>query len=117
MANRKLTCIVCPMGCALEVNVEEKSVTGNTCKRGAIYGIEEVTHPTRVITSTVKVESEIIPMLPVKTEKPLPKELNFKCIEALKSIKVKAPIHVGDIIAKDILGTGVNIVATRTLLK
>ncbi len=105
------------MGCALEVNLEEKSVTGNTCKRGAIYGMEEVTHPTRVITSTVKVKSESLPMLPVKTDKPIDKALNFKCIEALKSIKVKTPIRVGDVIVKDILGTGINIVATRTLLK
>jgi len=114
---KELICISCPMGCHLKVNTETKEVTGNTCKRGEIYGINEVTNPVRVITTTVKVKDGELPVIPVKTKTPIPKELNFKAMEVLNSIEIEAPISMGDIIVKDILGTGVDVVATRNLKK
>lgn len=103
------------MGCHLKVDVENKTVEGNTCKRGEIYGINEVTNPVRVITSTVKVINGELPVIPVKTKEPVPKDLNFKIMELLKGIQVEAPIMAGDIILKDVLGTGTDIVATRNI--
>jgi len=114
---KELICISCPMGCHLKVNTETKEVTGNTCKRGEIYGINEVTNPVRVITTTVKVKDGELPVIPVKTKTPIPKELNFKAMEVLNSIEIEAPISMGDIIVKDILGTGIDVVATRSLKK
>jgi len=114
---KELICISCPMGCHLKVNTETKEVTGNTCKRGEIYGINEVTNPVRVITTTVKVKDGELPVIPVKTKTPIPKELNFKAMEVLNSIEIEAPISMGDIIVKNILGTGVDVVATRNLKK
>ncbi|MDF2612408.1 MAG: hypothetical protein K0S71_194 [Clostridia bacterium] len=112
---KKLTCIVCPMGCELQVDEKKKIVTGHTCKRGEIYGIEEVTHPTRVITTTVKLAKSIYPMLPVKTNGAIPKDLNFKCMAILNQVEWRAPVKLGDIIVKDLLGTGIDVVATRTM--
>lgn len=112
---RELICISCPMGCHLKVDVENKTVTGNTCKRGEIYGINEVTNPVRVITSTVKVEGGELPVIPVKTSEAIGKGLNVKCMEELAKVTVKAPIKMGDIILKDVLGTGVDVVASRNI--
>ena len=114
---KELICISCPMGCHLKVNTETKEVTGNTCKRGKAYGINEVTNPVRVVTTTVKVKDGELPVIPVKTKEPISKELNFKAMEILNSIEVEAPISMGDIIVKDILGTGVDVVAARNLKK
>lgn len=114
---KELICISCPMGCHLKVDVENKIVEGNTCKRGEVYGINEITNPVRVITSTVKVINGELPVIPVKTKEPVPKDMNFKVMEVLKEVKVEAPISVGDIIVKNILETGVDIVATRNIRK
>lgn len=114
---KELICITCPKGCHLKVDVEANKVTGNTCPRGAEYGINEVTHPVRVITSTVKVKNGQIPVVPVKTKTPIPKELNFKCMEEINKATILAPINIGDIVITNILGTGVDIVATRNVEK
>lgn len=112
----KLICIVCPRGCHLEVD-EKLNVTGNFCKRGEAYGKNEVTNPTRTVTSTVKLNSKNLRMLPVRTDKPISKSKMFEVIEVLKNIKVSAPIKSGEIIVKNILDTDVNIIATRTVLE
>lgn len=112
----KLICIVCPRGCHLEVD-EKLNVTGNSCKRGEVYGKAEVTNPTRTVTSTVKLNSKSLKMLPVKTDKPISKSKMFEVIEILKNISVNAPIKSGEEIVKNILDTDVNIVSTRTVLE
>lgn len=112
---KELICINCPQGCHLSVDTEAKTVTGNTCKRGETYGLNEVTNPVRIITSTVKVEGGVHPVLPVKTKSAIPKDMNFRCIEELNKVIIKAPIIMGDVIIKDILGTGVDVVASRNL--
>lgn len=118
MEKRELVCIGCPMGCMLEVELEGKeviSVKGNTCRKGEEYGKKECTNPTRIITSSVKVEGGEIEMVPVKTESDVPKGKIFDCAKELKTVKVKAPINIGDIILENIAGTGVNVIATRKI--
>ena len=118
MEERKLTCIGCPMGCPLTVVMNGKevvSVTGNTCKRGDVYARKEVTDPTRIVTSTVRVSGGSIPMVSVKTKEDIPKDKIFECVRALKGIQVPAPVHIGDIILKNVADTGVDIVATKNV--
>lgn len=114
---KNVTCTVCPMGCSLVVSKVdgEYRVEGNTCKRGAKYGVEEVTNPRRVITTTVKLSGSYLNLLPVKTNDSVPKELMFDIMKVLDKVCVCAPVNVGDIIVKDILGTGVDIVSSKSM--
>ncbi len=114
METRELTCIVCPMGCALTVELNQGQVTrvsGNTCPRGAIYGEKEVTHPMRVVTTSVAVEGG--GRLSVKTAGDIPKEKIWDCVEELKQVCVKKPVRIGDVVLENVAGTGVAIVATK----
>lgn len=115
---RDVTCIVCPRGCRMTVdNVNgQYIVEGNSCIRGSKYGVDEVTNPKRVITSTVRLEGSYLNMLPVKTSNSIPKEMMFEIMEVLSTIIVTAPVTVGDIIVKNILGTGVDIVSSKTMM-
>ena len=119
MSVRELTCIGCPLGCALTVTLENDevvSVTGNTCKRGDDYARKEVTHPTRIVTSTVLVEDREIPMVSVKTQNDIPKEKIMDIMKEINALRVKAPVHIGDVLLEDICGTGVNLIATKQVL-
>lgn len=113
----ELTCIVCPMGCHLNVEQSEEGfkVEGNTCKRGEKYAVQELTNPTRVITTTVKLENSYLQLLPVKTEDPIPKGMIFDIMEALDKVRVNAPVKVGDVIVENILDTGVNVISAKTM--
>lgn len=117
---RNLTCIGCPMGCALTVEVDDDgyvwSVTGNTCKRGEIYGKKEVTNPTRIVTTTVRVTGGEMDAVPVKTKWDIPKDKIFSCIEDLKDIVLTAPVKTGDVVLADAAGTGVPVIATRDVV-
>lgn len=116
MEKRELICIGCPMGCPLVVELEGSdvvSVKGQTCKRGEVYARKEVTNPTRIVTSTVKVEGGKVDMVSVKTRDDIPKGKIFECVKALKGVTMKAPVHIGDVIVADVAGTGVDIVATK----
>ena len=116
MEKRELICIGCPMGCPVTVEMEGDeivSVSGNTCPRGDAYARKEVTNPTRIVTSTVKVEGGLVEMISVKTKEDIPKDKIFDCVRALKGVTVKAPVHIGDVILADVAGTGVDVVATR----
>lgn len=118
MEIRKLTCISCPMGCPLTVEMEGNeviSVTGNTCKRGDIYARKEVTNPTRIVTSTVKVIGGAADMVSVKTREDIPKDKIFDCVKSLKGVEVKAPVHIGDVILPNAGETGIDIVATKNV--
>lgn len=111
-----IICITCPKGCHLCVDENnDYAVTGNSCPRGVEYGKNELLHPVRTVTSTVRVAGAAIPRLPVKTDRPLPKEKMFECMALLDTITAQAPVHVGDVLASHILGTDVNIVATKSL--
>lgn len=122
MESKELICIVCPMGCHLTVTKDENSesgykVTGNTCKRGIEYGIKEVTNPTRVVTSTVKIINGDLPRLPIKTNGAIPKEKIFECMKLINSVEIEAPIKVDDVIIENILESGVDLVASRSMKK
>lgn len=115
---RDLTCIGCPLGCSLKVTMENgevTSVTGNTCPRGDAYARKEVTNPTRIVTSTVRVKGGVLPMVSCKTKSDIPKGKIFDITTALETIEVNAPVHIGDVLATDIAGTGVEIVATKEI--
>ncbi len=109
---KNVTCTVCPMGCAIEVTIngDEMSVKGNTCKRGEVYARAEVTCPTRVLTSTMKCEDGAI--VSVKSRSALPKEKMFECMSVINSTAIKGNVKIGDTLIENILGTGVDIIAT-----
>ena len=118
MSTVNLICIGCPLGCPLTVEMEAgevKSVAGNTCPRGDAYAKMELTNPTRIVTSTVRVLGGKLPMVSVKTESDIPKGKIFDCVKALKDIEVKAPVKIGDVIVENVAGTGVNIIATKNV--
>ena len=113
---KELICIVCPMGCHLEVDVDnDYAVTGNECKRGIAYGKKELTNPTRTITSTVKIKGGIYSRIPIKTDKEISKNLVFEVMKLLEDVELVAPVKIGDIVLRNILNTDVNIVTTRSM--
>lgn len=115
---RELVCIRCPIGCMLTVTQNEEgalTVTGNTCPRGGEYAKKELTNPARTVTTTVRVRGGRHKVVSVKTGEDIPKGKIMECMEALKGIEIEAPVHIGDIIIKDIEGTGVDIVATKAV--
>ncbi|PRR82561.1 DUF1667 domain-containing protein [Clostridium vincentii] len=112
---KRLICINCPRGCYLNVDIDRLTVEGNSCIKGKEYGLNEVTNPVRIITTTVKVIEGDHKLLPVKTEKAIPKNMKFKCMEILNSLAINAPIKAGDIIVKNILDTGVNVIACKNI--
>ena len=119
MAVRELTCISCPLGCPLRVELDGQgqvlSVTGNTCKRGEEYGRKEVTSPTRTVTSTVRVEGGEAPVVSVRTKTDIPKEKIFACMEEIRKAAAKAPVRIGDVVIPNVAGTGVDVAATKAV--
>lgn len=116
---KKLTCVVCPAGCPVEVTLDENgtilSVTGNTCPRGSKYAESELTHPVRTLTTTVALENSVEHRLPVKTDKPIPKESLFAAMEIAEKTAVSAPVKRGDVIIADFIEKGTNLVACKTV--
>ena len=113
-----LTCIRCPMGCAIHVKIENGqvvSVTGNTCPRGAAYAKSEATAPVRTVTSTVRALGGVRPVVAVKTVPDVPKGKIFAVMDAVRALEVKAPVHIGDILCENIADTGSNLVAAAAL--
>ncbi len=117
MKAKEMICIVCPLGCHIKVlkNDGVYNVTENKCLRGKEYGIKELTNPIRVLTTTVKIKDALLNRLPVKTKEAIPKHKVIKCMEVINSIEIKSPISVGEVIVENILGTGVDVVASRSM--
>ncbi len=116
---REMVCVACPLGCPLRVELSDSgevlSVTGNTCKRGEKYAHDECTNPVRMLTTTMKVNGGALPVIPVKTSAPIPKDKMFDCMAVINNDVVDAPIRMGDVIISDICGLGVDIVATNEM--
>lgn len=113
---KEVICICCPRGCHLQVDeANDYKVTGNGCKNGLAYGKEELTAPTRIITSTVRAVGGLHPRCPVKTVRAVPKGRMFEVMAALDGVAVTAPVKVGQVVAANICGTGVDVVATRNM--
>lgn len=120
MEEKSLICINCPLGCMLTVRMEGEevlSVSGNTCRRGEAYAQKEMTNPTRIVTSTVRVVEGSERMVSVKTKEDIPKGKVLECVRALKDVTVRAPVRTGDVIVENIAGTGVDIIATKEVRK
>ena len=121
MEIKELTCIICPMGCRLEAQCETladgtlsvTSVTGNTCPRGKQYAIDECTNPVRTITTTARTSDGGV--IPVKTDRPIPKDLMFECMREVDSVIVPLPAHIGDTVIENLFGTGANIIVTANM--
>ena len=114
-----ITCIGCPSGCQISVTKtgDEYTVEGNECKRGEKYAIEEFTAPKRILTTTLQVIDGVLPLIPVRSDKTLPKERLFDCMDYLSTLKTPAPIKMGDVLVENILGLDANIIASRDLAK
>ena len=112
-----ITCISCPVGCRMTVQVEGgavTSVTGNTCKRGETYARQECVAPERVVTAVIPVEGSPMP-LSVKTRTPIPKAKIQACMAALAQVRLTAPVAMGDVVLPDVCGTGVDVIATKSV--
>lgn len=114
---KNIICVACPMGCGITVELSDSgeilSVTGNTCKRGDAYARTEVTNPVRSLATTVKVNGGAHPVVPCKSAGALPKGKIMDCMAAINVASVQAPVAIGDVLIPDILGTGIDIVATN----
>ena len=121
MKTVELTCIGCPLGCRIEVMMNNEGgielVTGNSCHRGDIYARKEVTAPTRIVTSSVRVygSREGERMVPVKTAADVPKGKIMDVIRDLAGVSVPCPVRLGDVLIRDIAGTGVDMIATKNV--
>ena len=112
-----ITCISCPVGCRMTVTLENGafvSVTGNTCKRGEIYARQECVAPQRMVTAVIPVKGAAMP-LSVKTRTPIPKAMINACMHALAQLEIAAPVHLGDVVLPDVCGTGVDLIATKSV--
>lgn len=113
----QITCINCPVGCRLQVVVENgevKSVTGNSCNRGITYAKQECVAPQRMVTAVVPVAGRKCPVS-VKTRTPIPKEKIGACMHQLADLNVQPPVHMGEVVCPDVCGTGVDVIATKTV--
>ncbi|SCM73504.1 conserved hypothetical protein [uncultured Pleomorphomonas sp.] len=113
-----IQCIGCPIGCGGEVAVEDgvvAAMTGFTCNKGLAYAAEEVVAPKRMVTTTVRVSGGGLPLLPVVSATPVPKERIFDCLSLLRGVAVEAPVAEGAIIVADALGLGVDFRAARDI--
>lgn len=115
---RQFICVSCPVGCMLTVHMEDGrivKVEGNACMRGEAYAEAEVRNPTRVFASTVRVSGGLLPVVPVRSKNAVPKEKLFDIAREVARVVVEAPVTVGQIVLADVCGTGVDIVASRSL--
>ena len=114
---KQITCINCPVGCRLTVTLENGQVTevsGHGCKRGETYAHQECVAPTRMVTAAIPLTNRKTPVS-VKTKEPIPKEKIFDCMNALSTLTLEAPIHLGDVVLADVCGTGVDVIATKSV--
>ena len=111
----ELICIVCPKGCHLTVDEKTFAVSGNSCEKGAEYGKTELKNPTRTLTSTVKLENGALPRCPVRTSAPIPKGKMFDAMAVLEGVSLAAPVKIGQVAVKNLLGTGADVIVTRNI--
>ncbi|MDP2921803.1 MAG: DUF1667 domain-containing protein [Candidatus Omnitrophota bacterium] len=113
---KKLTCIECPKGCRLAVDVDNGKVVkvaGNECPKGEKYAISEIENPARILTSAVLSQGLALKMIPVRTDNPIPKSRIFEAMAEIKKIRVKKSLKTSDIIVENFMGLGVDLIATR----
>ena len=115
---KHFTCVICPVGCEIDVELQNGSVVsmkGNKCDKAKEFVLQELKEPMRVLTTTVRIKGAKWAMLPVRTDKPIPKRLFLHAIRELASIDLQAPVNMSDVIVRDIAGSGADIIATRNM--
>ena len=113
---KKLTCIECPKGCQLSIDIENcrvVKVSGNECPKGQMYAVQEIEHPMRILTSAVLAQGLSLKMVPVRTDKPIPKAKIMEAMDEIKKIRLKSPVKAGSVIKENFLGLNANLLATR----
>ena len=119
METKEMTCIGCPLGCNLTVNIdgENITVTGNNCPNGDRYARDEITNPTRIVTSTIRVLNGDLDRVSCKTRSPIPKNKIFECMDVIRKTEVVSPVSIGDVLIKNVADTGIDVVATKNIKK
>jgi len=115
---KEMVCVVCPVSCRMNVEMNTAGdifVSGNKCKRGIVYAEKELTNPTRKVSTTVRIDQAVHYRLPVKSDVEVPKALVMDIVKALDAVLVTSPVRVGDIVAKNVLDSGINFIATRSM--
>ena len=118
VTKKHFTCVTCPVGCEIDVELRDSEVVsmeGNKCKKGLEFVSQELEEPMRILTTTIPIKGARWAMLPVRTDKPIPKRLFFRALEEMANIKLRAPVRMSKVIVRDIAGTGAAIVATRSM--
>ncbi len=116
MTTKRMICIECPLGCALSVDIENcrvVRVSGNKCPKGEGYAASEVEHPARTLTSAVLAKGLRLKMVPVRTDKPIPKDRLKEAMQEIKKIRIEHSMRCGEAVAKNFLGLGVDLITTR----
>ena len=114
----RLTCVLCPVGCELEVGRNTASgldVKGNQCDKGVPFAIEEILHPRRNLATSIPIRGTAARMVSVRLSGPVPRDLLFPILAAIAKLRPEAPVRRGQVLIADILGTGVDVVATRSV--
>ncbi len=114
---KHLTCIECPVSCRLEVDIENGKVVdikGNKCPKGVTYGRQEIENPMRILTTTILAKNMEVKLVPVRTSSPIPKEKLLDAISEIRKIVLDRPVQCGEIIRRNLLGLGVDVIATRS---
>lgn len=118
MSRTNIICINCPKGCRMTVETENnhiKNISGYSCPIGEKYARDEFKNPTRILPTTVRVKNGVLPLVSVKTERPIAKGLLLDAMQEIAKIEVEAPVYLGQVIKENLLDTGVNLIATRTI--
>ncbi|HBG60615.1 MAG: hypothetical protein A2Y03_00895 [Omnitrophica WOR_2 bacterium GWF2_38_59] len=115
---KEIICIECPNGCVLSLEIKDGEIVnleGNKCDKGKVYAVSEIENPVRVLTTTVMSEGLSVLMVPVKTREPIPKSELLNAMEKIRKIKVKRSVEAGEVIVRNFMGLGVDLVATRSV--
>ena len=115
---KHFVCVVCPVGCEIDVVHDGGkiiSMEGNKCEKSEEFVTQELIEPMRILTTTVRIEGSRYPVIPVRTDKSVPKRLFPRIMRQLRRIKLRAPVNMLDVVVRDITGTGANVIATRTM--
>jgi len=115
---KHFVCVVCPVGCEIDVVHDGSkiiSMEGNKCEKSEEFARQELIEPMRILTTTVRIQGSKWPVIPVRTDRTIPKRLFPRIIRQLRDIKLQAPVNILDVVVKDVLRTGASIIATRTM--
>jgi CxxC motif-containing protein len=115
---KHFVCVVCPVGCEIDVVHDGSkilSMEGNKCEKSEEFVSQELIEPMRILTTTVRIEGSRWPVIPVRTDKSVPKRLFPRIMRQLRRVELQAPVSMLDVVVRDIVGTVADVVATRTM--